>query len=148
MVCSLPGFSVYGIVQARILYWVAIPFSRGSFWPRGWTQVSCIGGKFFTIWATREAHIYGVNTKIKVADATREERKWDWRKTHMRVSIVLLMLHFLKIIWSKYGKIFSFGNMHGRTWWILFNIYYFKRERRVWWKGDWGWRYLLRMFLA
>ena len=34
--------------------WVAILFSRGSSWPRGWTQVSCIAGRFFTIWATRE----------------------------------------------------------------------------------------------
>ena len=54
--CSLPGFSVCGIFQARVLEWVAISFSRGSSWPRDWTQVSCIVGSFFTIWATREAH--------------------------------------------------------------------------------------------
>ena len=41
--------------KARILEWVAIPFSRGSSWPRGQTWVSCIAGRFFTIWATREA---------------------------------------------------------------------------------------------
>ena len=45
---------VHGLLQARILEWVAIPFSRGSFWPRNWTPVSCIAGGFFTIWATRE----------------------------------------------------------------------------------------------
>ena len=39
----------------RILEWVAYPFSRGSSRPRDWTQVSCIAGRFFTIWATREA---------------------------------------------------------------------------------------------
>ena len=39
----------------RILEWVAYPFSRGSSWPRDWTQVSCIAGGFFTSWATREA---------------------------------------------------------------------------------------------
>ena len=55
MDCSLPGSSVHGIFQARILEWVAISFSRGSYWPRVWTQVSCIAGRFFTIWATREA---------------------------------------------------------------------------------------------
>ena len=44
-----------GILQARILKWVAIPFSRGSSWPRDRTQVSCIAGRLFTIWATREA---------------------------------------------------------------------------------------------
>ena len=43
---------VHGILQARILEWVAIPFSRGSSQPRNWTTVSCIVGKFFTTWAT------------------------------------------------------------------------------------------------
>ena len=55
MDCSLPGFSTHGILQARILDWVAIPFSRGSSWPRDWALVSCIAVWFFTIWATREA---------------------------------------------------------------------------------------------
>ena len=40
----------------RILKWVACLFSRGSSWPRNWTRVSCIAGRFFTSWATREAH--------------------------------------------------------------------------------------------
>ena len=53
--CSTPGSSVHGILQARILEWVAISFSRGSPWPRDRTQVSCIAGRFFTLWATREA---------------------------------------------------------------------------------------------
>ena len=44
-----------GILQARILEWVAIPSSRGSFPPRDWTKVSHIAGRFFTAWATREA---------------------------------------------------------------------------------------------
>ena len=43
MDCSLPGSSVHGILQARILEWVAIPFSRRSSWPRDQTHVSCIG---------------------------------------------------------------------------------------------------------
>ena len=46
---SPPGSSVYGISQARILEWVAIPFSRGSPWPRDRTWVSCMAGRFFTI---------------------------------------------------------------------------------------------------
>ena len=54
MDCSLPGSAVHGILQARILEWVAIPFSRGSSRPRDWTQVLLIAGRFFTIWATRE----------------------------------------------------------------------------------------------
>ena len=56
MDCSPPGCSVHEILQARILEWVAIPFSRGSSQPRDWTQVFHIAGRFFTIWATREAH--------------------------------------------------------------------------------------------
>ena len=56
MDCSPPGSSVHGIFQERVLEWVAIPFSRESSWPRGWTPVSCIAGRFFTIWAPREAH--------------------------------------------------------------------------------------------
>ena len=56
MDCSLSGSSVHGILQARILEWVAIPFSRGTSRLRDWTQVSCIAGRFFTIWATREVH--------------------------------------------------------------------------------------------
>ena len=43
----------HGILQARILEWVAFPFSRGSSQPRDWTQVSCIAGRFCTSWATR-----------------------------------------------------------------------------------------------
>ena len=46
---------VHGILQARILEWVAVPFSRGSPWPRNPTGVSCITGRFFTNWAIREA---------------------------------------------------------------------------------------------
>ena len=48
-----PGSSVHGILQARILKWIAIPFSRVSSWPRDRTRISHIEGRFFTIWATR-----------------------------------------------------------------------------------------------
>ena len=50
--CNPP---VQGILQARLLEWVAVPFSRGSSQPTGQTQVSWIAGRFFTIWVTREA---------------------------------------------------------------------------------------------
>ena len=46
--CSLPGFSVHGISQARTLEWVAIPFSRESSCPRDWTWVPWMAGRFFT----------------------------------------------------------------------------------------------------
>ena len=54
MDCGPPGSSVHGILQARILEWVAILSSRGSSQPRNRTPVSCIAGRFFTLWATRE----------------------------------------------------------------------------------------------
>ena len=51
-------YTVHGILQARILEWVAFPFSAGSSQPRDRTQVSCIASGFFTSWATREAQEY------------------------------------------------------------------------------------------
>ena len=50
MDCSLPGFSVHGTSQARILEWVAISFSRRSSRPRDWTRVCHIVGRHFTVW--------------------------------------------------------------------------------------------------
>ena len=49
MYYSSPGSPVHGILQARILQWIAIPFSRGSSQPRGQTWVSCIAGRFLTV---------------------------------------------------------------------------------------------------
>ena len=59
---SLPGFSVHGIFQARILEWVAISFSRGSYRPRDQTQVSHNVSRCFTLWATREAPFFRINS--------------------------------------------------------------------------------------
>ena len=52
--CQAP---VYGVFQGRILEWVAIPFSKGSSQLRDKTLASCIAGRFFMVWATREAHL-------------------------------------------------------------------------------------------
>ena len=57
MDCSPPGSSVYGILRARILEWVVIPFSRGFSWLRDQARVSVTAGRFFTVWAKREAQI-------------------------------------------------------------------------------------------
>ena len=56
--CDPMDYTVYGILQARILEWVAFPFSSGSSQPRDQTRISCIAGGFFTNWATREALIF------------------------------------------------------------------------------------------
>ena len=65
MDCGPPGSSVHGILQARILEWFAISSFRGSSQPSDRTWVSCIIGRFFTIWATREVHIV-TNFKISI----------------------------------------------------------------------------------
>ena len=57
-VCDPMDYTIHGILQARILEWVAFPLSRGSSQPRDWMQVSHIAGWFFTNWATREAQEY------------------------------------------------------------------------------------------
>ena len=53
--CNPPGSSVCGILQARILEWIAVPSSRGCAQPRDRTQVSRFAGGFFTVWAATEA---------------------------------------------------------------------------------------------
>ena len=65
MNCSLPGSSVHGIFQARVLEWGAIAFSRGSSQPRDQTRVSRIVGRHFTIWATREDTTLDLSQKAK-----------------------------------------------------------------------------------
>ena len=57
MDCSPPGPSVHGILQARILEWAAIPFSKGSAQLRDQTSVSCIAGRFINIWANSDVSL-------------------------------------------------------------------------------------------
>ena len=91
--CNTMGYIVHGILQARILGWVAFPFSRGSSQPRDPTQVSHIAGGFFTSWATREAHyLVLVMRKLKhrevnqlAQDHTASQcgaRMWTWVWPH------------------------------------------------------------------
>ena len=71
MGCSLPGSSVHGISQARILEWVAMPSSRGSFRPRDRTQVSCdscIAGGFFTAEPPGKASDFTSISKMSARD--------------------------------------------------------------------------------
>ena len=82
MGCSLPGSSVHEIPQARILEWVAIPYSRGSSQRRDQTQVSYIAGGFFTSWATREA------AEIQLEDGWTPVLQWSPLSTQMRLSVL------------------------------------------------------------
>ena len=77
--CSPPGSSVHGILQARILEWLAIPFSRGSSWLRNQTQVSCFVGTFFAVWATRHylcVYWRTKNISISLFYAVKSWRMW------------------------------------------------------------------------
>ena len=64
MDCSLSGFYVHGIFQARILGWFAISFSRRSSWPRDWTRISLSVSRCFTVWGTREVHYQDFNQEL------------------------------------------------------------------------------------
>ena len=71
ILCYPVDYTVNGILQARILEWVAFPFSRGSSQTRDQTQVSCIAGRFFTTWATRKARNNDSFLAITLASSSR-----------------------------------------------------------------------------
>ena len=62
--CDPMAYTVHGILQVRILEWIAFHFSRRSSQPRNWTQVSRTAGRFFTSWTTREAQ----STSLEMLD--------------------------------------------------------------------------------
>ena len=134
MDCSPPGSSVHGILQARILEWVAMLSSGGSFQPRDRTQVSSIAGGFFIIWATREAQECWVgslsllqeNFPIRVSCiagefftswATRELHRSHWRTTQLSVNVgIVNICPFLQLSeWETAGKaqIYYAGSSQG-----------------------------------
>ena len=89
---SLPDSPVYGILQERMLEWVAILFSSRSSQPGNWTQISCIVGGFFTIWATKEAwweHTLGKQKGwlylAEAKDKMNEKREGERVRRQMRV---------------------------------------------------------------
>ena len=71
MDCSLPGSSLLGILQARVLEWVAISFSRESSQPRDQTRISCIPGRRFNLWATNCAVVWAFFGITSL---------WDWNE--------------------------------------------------------------------
>ena len=73
--CSSPGSIVHGILQVRILDRVAISFSKESSWPRDQTCISCIAGRFCTVWAIREAQS-GFTDYAKAFDCVDHNKLW------------------------------------------------------------------------
>ena len=99
---SLPGSSVHGILQARILEWLPISFSRITARPRDRTRVSCIMGRFFTI---REALRSPYNPGKKDIRVTfkKEREKRFLCGLFFKVFIeffIILTLHYVLLIWS------------------------------------------------
>ena len=101
MDCSLPGSSVHGIFQARILEWVAIPFSRGSSQPRDGTCISCIsyiGRQILYHWVTWEAKISlrgslnqpHLKMENSVEDVNWEEFRMKLKSTHCFLSLSIV----------------------------------------------------------
>ena len=86
---SPPGSSVNGIVQARILEWVTIPLSR-SLQSRDWTWVSCTAGRFFSVWATKEAPTNKTACHLGFISNCREiKRKSGGRKIITEATVTL-----------------------------------------------------------
>ena len=111
---SLPGSSTHGIFQARILGWVAISFYRGSSQPGDRTRVSCIAGRRFTIWVTREAQEDSPQrTRLKswhlpLESPSRNGRRWcPWRLAQCQV---------LSEWKHRHQEKFGAGAMSGREW--------------------------------
>ena len=78
--CSPPGSSVHGILQARILEWVAFTFSRGSSWPRDQTYVCCIERWVLYHWATSKAPFRILNSYLQTLDpqSRYKPKLWSW----------------------------------------------------------------------
>ena len=100
---NLLGFSVHGILQARILEWIAISFSTGSSRPMDQTQVSRIGGRRFNLWATREAQFHSKSPWVP--DVTSKGQ---------------LSLHFIKTVNSVWHTSLRFEKLGFRDTFLFF----------------------------
>ena len=98
MDCNPPGSSVHGILQARIQEYVAISFSRGSYWPKDWTQVSSIVGRFFTIWATREAFQPDYNPLPSAWFPSKASTRLDVGSLYSSFRLLLLLVYLLVLL--------------------------------------------------
>ena len=105
--CNPMDYTVHGILQARILEWVAVSFSRGSSQPRDRTQVSLIAGGFCTNWAIREAH-NSIKKRItlKFLNQRALERVVPLTEIIVITAILLTTYHVPDIIVSAFHAIF------------------------------------------
>ena len=127
MNCSLPGFSVHGILGARILEWIDIPFFRGSSWPRDQTLVSCIIGRFFTIWATRKSTMGRGKWTMRVTLFSFENNAIE-RTLWKQSNTIVKSINDLKYIsvFHRYPQM-STKRIWINFWEILYKDYYWSR---------------------
>ena len=87
---SLPDSSVHGILQARVLEWVAISFSRGCSRPRDWTWVSCVAGRLFyhlaTWWLRDDLKICYLNFPYDCSEIGRVSSLFHKSKIMLKIS--------------------------------------------------------------
>ena len=127
--CCPPDSSVHGILQARILEWVAIPLSRESSRPRGWTWVSCIARRFFTIWVTKEAPLilsqHSVSLSLECSIFLEHTHGLLWRNydtclmrshTLLQLGVALRTLHCGSI---SVVQLLLFDGTYTDLWWFI-----------------------------
>ena len=118
--CSPPGFSVHGILQVRILEWLAIPFSRGSSWPRDWSHISCISGRFFTVRPTKEVPYSIYSCKIfAVFSVLYHISVWLIYFIHSRLYLLILCPYLTSPPFPLPKKNFIFNILHWLPDWAL-----------------------------
>ena len=106
--CDPMAYAAHGILQARILEWVAIPFSRGSSQPRDRTHVSRTAGGFFTSWVTREAHFKWL--------AAKNNHWFDGKEYYFHREVQMSQLLERKTILKlKFSFSFNIGHLNTET---------------------------------
>ena len=110
MDCSAPGSSVHGNLQARLLGWVAISFSRGSSQPKNQTWVFCTAGRFFTDWAMRVALYHYTSYLFQCLNMQdpREEKNVTVCEIFLKHLRVVFMCRNNCSSYPKYKLIFNF----------------------------------------
>ena len=96
--CDPMNYIVHRVLQARILEWVAFPFSSRSSQPRDRTQVSCIAGRFFTIWATREAFQPDYNPLPSAWFPSKASTRLDVGSLYSSFRLLLLLVYLLVLL--------------------------------------------------
>ena len=139
---SLPGSSIHGIFQARILEWVAISFPRGFSQPRDQTyvsRVSCIAGGFFTVWTTREAQCLSPSACLSLHRTLLQQflRHLLWENMSLFPGLLQYLLSCLSapyFVPYTPGDYYCNHFLQDETYWYLCSIKWYGSNNQVWGK--------------